>query len=239
MDAGDRVVSVGCTRGSPPARPAPCGKREDSMNDAERDMLKEQLRAMAAGRGDGIDLDSPERWVMEGIKDPVPFFQNLDKLIPGDSILYFEGCDINPEVVRFYEQNKAAGAVCVTRDTIFPVPECFHVAMSAGVIERLVEFLKGKPVEGCFNHVKAYREGRLLFTFHDAFDGSHFLISSRVPGEAVEAFGLAIGATARREQNINKRDPAVLLRVLHAMEHPGELRANWPWWKKLLFFWKR
>ena len=35
------------------------------MDPAKREILKDQLRLMAAGRGNGIDLDSPERWAVE------------------------------------------------------------------------------------------------------------------------------------------------------------------------------
>jgi hypothetical protein len=59
------------------------------MNATEREGLKEQLRAMAAGRGDGIDLDCADRWVIEGLTDAVAFFRHLGDLIPPDSILYF------------------------------------------------------------------------------------------------------------------------------------------------------
>ena len=47
------------------------------MNPAERESFKEQLSLMAAGRGDGLDLDSPERWVLDGLRDPTTFFQHL------------------------------------------------------------------------------------------------------------------------------------------------------------------
>jgi hypothetical protein len=43
------------------------------MSSAEREKLKDNLRAMIAGRGDSIDLDTPFRWVVEG----VPGNQNL------------------------------------------------------------------------------------------------------------------------------------------------------------------
>ena len=58
------------------------------MDPSEREVLKAQLSLLAAGRGDGIDLDSPERWAVEGLRDPASFFQYLDELIPVDSILY-------------------------------------------------------------------------------------------------------------------------------------------------------
>src|SRR6266850_5926046 len=132
------------------------------MDAAEREGFKEQLRAIAAGRGDGIDLDSEDRWIVEGLKDPVAFFRHLGTLIPADSILYFEGCAIVPEVEEFYQKNRASDAVCVMRDTIFPIPETFHVTMTPGVIAGLADLLSRHPRGACFDHVKGYREMRLL-----------------------------------------------------------------------------
>jgi hypothetical protein len=87
--------------------------------------------------------------------------------------------------------------------------------------------------------VKAYREEKLLFAFHDAFDGSELLISDRIPVESVTRFCTSLGAKPRRERNENKRDPEVLRQLLWAMENPGKVRQFWPWWKKALFFWKK
>ncbi len=210
------------------------------MDPAKRELFKEQLSMMAAGRGDGIDLDSPQRWVVEGLRDPVDFCRCLAQLIPGDSILYFEAINPMPEVAEFYEANRArAGAVCVVRDMIFPVPEIFHVQMRPRVIEGLVELLGKHPQQSCFTHVKAYRQEKLLFAFHDAFDGSYLLVSDQIPAERVQAFCDRTGTTCRRERNENKRDPEVLRRLLWAMENPGKVRMLWPWWKKALFFWKK
>ena len=111
------------------------------MDAVEREGLKEQLRAMAAGRGDGIDLDSPERWVIEDLKNSVSFFRHLDRLIPSGSVLYFEGCGILPDVARFYEANRASNVVCVVWDTIFPIPETFHVPMTPEVVEGIIGML--------------------------------------------------------------------------------------------------
>ena len=111
------------------------------MDIAEREGLKEQLLAMAAGRGDGIDLDSVNRWVIAGLKDPASFFQQLHILIPADSTL--------------------------------------------------------------------------------------------------RAFASSLGGAYHREQNKNKRDPEQLQKILEAMGSSKNLPMNWPWWKKLLFFWKQ
>jgi hypothetical protein len=210
------------------------------MDPAEREAFKEQPSLMAAGRGDGIDLDSPERWVVEGLQDPVSFFQHIGQLIPGDSILYFEVAEPLSEAVQFYEANRARrGAVCVVRDMIFPVPQVFHVQLQPGVIEGLVGLLGRHSLRSCFAHVKAYSAGQLLFAFHDAFDGSSLLVSGRVPGERVQAFCAATGVTCRSEPNVNKRDPEVLRWMLLAMENPGKVRMFWPWWKRALLFWKK
>src|SRR5438477_275905 len=123
------------------------------MNDTEREVLKEQLRAMASGRGDGIELDSPDRWVVECLEDPGTFFRNLSLLIPAESVLYFEGINLAPEVVKFYEDNPAPNAVCVARDTIFPIPQSFHVLMKPGVIEGLLDLLQRYPHPACFIHL--------------------------------------------------------------------------------------
>src|SRR6266478_6622574 len=77
------------------------------MPSTDREELKEQLRAMVAGRGDGIDLDTPFQWVIEGLKRPVVFFEHLPTLLPSDSILYVEGTSIAPEVAALFDHIKA------------------------------------------------------------------------------------------------------------------------------------
>jgi hypothetical protein len=210
------------------------------MHAREREELKEQLRTMAAGRGDGIDLDSPDRWTIEGVRDPVAFFRYLSLLIPADSILYFEGSDIPPAVAGFYEANRARdGVVCVARETVYPVPEVFHVQMGPGVIEGLTELLAAHSRQDCFCHVKVYREEKVLVHFHDAFDGSPLLLSDRIALERVQSFCASLGAVYRRERNGGKRDPEALLLLLRALENPEKVRILWPWWKRALLFWKR
>lgn len=208
------------------------------MTPGEREGFKEQLRAMAAGRGEGIDLASVDRWVISGLQEPIAFFQRLNLLMPENSILYFEGCTIHTDVVRFYEGNRASLPVSVVRDTIFPVPETFHVSMTPAVIEGMIELLGRHSRAECFDHVKGYSGETLLFTFHDAFDGGDLLVSDSISENAIREFATMAGRTYTREPNVNRRDPEVLHALLRAMENPHLLRINWPWWKKVLFFWK-
>jgi hypothetical protein len=51
------------------------------MSATDQEEIIEQLRALLAGRGDGIDLDTPFHWAIEGLKQPVPFFEHLPALL--------------------------------------------------------------------------------------------------------------------------------------------------------------
>lgn len=206
------------------------------MNTAEREQLKENLRDMIVARSDGIDLDTPFQWVVEGIKQPEPFFASLPSLIPNDAILYCEGCLIAPDVAIFYKEHQASNAVGVVRDTIFPVPAIYHVAFSSQVATRLLKLAANRSPQELFDHFKAYRGESLLFAFHDAFTGC-MLISERVSENIVAEFCRSLGVTYRREQT-KKRDPEQLRHFLRALEHPDQvLIADEPWWRRLWRQW--
>lgn len=182
------------------------------MSDIEKEKVKEQLRAMMGGRGDGIDLDTPFHWVIEDLKQPVPFFEQLPILLASDSILYVEGTRIVPEVASFYSSHRARNAVDVVRDTIAPVPDIYHFTFSTEVCARLRQFAESRPVAELFDHIKAYRGDALLFTFHDAFDG-WLRISEHIPEATIAKFCQALGVSRRREET-KQRDPEQLRRIL-------------------------
>jgi hypothetical protein len=210
------------------------------MTNADREELKEQLRAMVAGRGDGIDLDTPFHWVIKDLEQPVSFFQHLPELLPADSILYVEGTSIAPDVAAFYSSHRARNAVDVVRDTIAPVPDIYHFTFSPETCAALRQFTEQHPVAEMFDHIKAYRGGRLLFTFHDAFDG-WLLVSELLPDDAVARFCQALGVSRRREET-KRRDPEQLRRILWAFEHPDQVKfrvEGESWWKRLWRQWTR
>ena len=145
-----------------------------------REEIIEQLRAMLAGRGDGIDLDTPFHWEIEGLKQPAPFFEHLPTLLPSDSILYVEGTHIAPEVAAFYSSHRAHNAVDVVRDTIWPVPDIYHFSFSSDVSSRLRQFAESRPVEEMFDHFKAYRGETLLFPGFRSIGRLLFKASARI-----------------------------------------------------------
>ena len=207
------------------------------MRATDREEMIEQLRAMIAGGGDGIDLDTPFHWAVAGLKQPGPFFQHLPSLLPPDSILYVEGTRITPKMAAFYSAHRAPNAVAVARDTIAPVPAIHHFQFSAVVASRLREFAGRHPVAELFDHVKAYRGETLLLSFHDAFDGT-LRISERIAAETVAQFSQALGGSYQREQT-GWRDPGLLRKVLWSLEHPDQPVApseEKTWLRRL---WKR
>ncbi len=206
------------------------------MPNTDRDELIDQLRAMVAGRGDGIDLDTPFHWVIEDLKHPVAFFEHLPGLLPSDSILYVEGTSIAPDVAAFYSSQRARNAVDVVRDTIAPAPDIYHFTFSPEVCATLRQFAERHPVAELFDHIKAYRGESLLFTFHDAFDGC-LLVSEHLPDDTVTRFCQALGVSRRREET-KRRDPEQLRSILSALENPHKVRfAGETWWRRLWRQW--
>ena len=204
------------------------------MTELNREELKDQLRAMAAGRGDGIDLDTPFHWVIEDLTHPVSFFERLPDLLPADSILYVEGTSIATDVAEFYLSNRAPNAVAVVRDTIAPVPDVYHFAFSCDVCATLRRFAESRRVSEMFDHIKGYRGETLLFTFHDAFDG-WLRISEHLPDETVARFCRELGVSCRREET-RQRDPEQLRRLLWALENPDKVKIRIegePWWRRI------
>lgn len=191
---------------------------------------------MVAGRGDGIDLDTPFHWVVEGLEMPGPFFEHLPKLLPPGSILYMEGTTIAPDIAAFYAQHRAPNAVDVVRDTLSPVPDIYHCTFSADACAGLRRFAESRPVAEMFDHLKAYRSESLLFTFHDAFDG-WLLVSEHVPDAAIAEFCQALNVSRRREAT-EPRDPDQLRQLLWAFENPHEVRiAGESWWRRIWRWW--
>jgi len=206
------------------------------MSEINREGLKNELQAFVAGRGDGIDIDTPFQLVIEGVKDPLAFFSNLPHLLPDGSILYVEGTRIAADMAAFYSSHHAPNAVAVVRDTIFPPPDIYHFTFSCEVCATLEGYARKRPVSEMFNHIKAYRGQSLLFTFHDAFDG-WLIMSEHLPEEAVGNFCKALGVERRREPT-KKRDPELLRKLLWAMENPHKIKiAGEPWWKRLRRRW--
>jgi hypothetical protein len=199
---------------------------------SDLDKIKEGLQSIVDGEYNGIEIDTPLEWVIEGVKNPIAFFEHLPVLLPNDSVLYLEGTQITPEVETFYAAHRALDRVEVRRDTIFPEPKIYHVAFSADVSAALREIAENNRTEEMFDHIKGYRSETLLFSFHDAFDG-WLRISDHIPSDNVAKFCEALGVPSRREK-VQKVDPENARNVLFALENLE--RSHVPWFKRVWYW---
>src|SRR6185369_2065179 len=126
-------------------------------------------------------------WVVKGIREPVPFFQHVSLLMPPGSTLYVEGITIHSQAATFYAKHESAHPIPVACNTVFPIPDCYHLDFSAEVVAGMLELAAQHSIHKLFHHVEGYRSEQVTFTFHDAFEG-YFKIADTVPEAVVSEF---------------------------------------------------
>jgi len=212
--------------------------------------LKEQIQAAVAGRLEGLDIDTPNHWRVSPVNDPASFFTHLGDIMPENSILFFEGTTISPPAQEFFRANRATQAVPVARDTIFPVPESFHVNYSPAICAGLSRLFQTHEYRNICNHIKGYASSALIFTLHDGF-GNPLRISERVTESSVKTFAKSLSAECELGPT-KPRDMQQLERFLKVLENDwqreklfDQMRAGKvepikipakPWWAR---FWDK
>lgn len=170
----------------------------------------------------GIDLDTPSHWVIDEVSYPTLFFKHFSKLLPAGSILYFEGTKIAPALAELYTAHRATNALPIVQETVVPIPQMYHCAVSEELFKSLAEMAAGRPASDLFNHLKAYREGVLLFAWNDAYKGE-LRISDHVTENALERFCQAMGVSCRREKTTApKPDELERVSLLRRSEYEDE-----------------
>ena len=200
------------------------------MNDRDRELLKDRLRVI--GQDQGIRLDTPEHWVIDGIKDPGLLFEHVSLIMEPPSVLYFEGTTIHPEAAAFFLKHATAHLTTVACDTVFPVPDVYHIGLSPEAVIGIAELVSQRPTKELFDHVKGYRHGRVIFTFHDAFEG-RFLIADSIPEAKIKAFCEVLRVSYTREQTMRAGGDA-LRSLLNAIGNPDKVQMpRVTWWRRI------
>jgi hypothetical protein len=96
-------------------------------------------------------------------------------------------------VQGFFKANRAKDAGPVARDTIFPVPESFHLNYSPEVCAGLLRLFQTLERWEVCNHIKGYAANALIFTLHDGF-GNTLRISERVAESSLKTFAKSLSA---------------------------------------------
>jgi hypothetical protein len=102
-------------------------------------------------------------------EDSGAFFRHLPALLPVGSTLYFEATSLVPDIREFFERHPASQTCQVHAGACWPWRERFHVAFSPEIARELSEVVKGFADTEICDHLLAYRDGKVLLEWFDAW----------------------------------------------------------------------
>ncbi len=148
----------------------------------------------------GIRLDTRlPHWELDGKIDFPRALRALGDLLPGDSVLYFEGGS-PPKALRvFLDTHKTAEQAHIAPGILWPRPTCYHVPATSENLAELARLTESCRTPELAIHFHAYRNAEVLLEWHDAFTGPMFL-SAALPEDRVAAFAQSVGMTAIRKE---------------------------------------
>jgi hypothetical protein len=136
------------------------------------------------------------------VKDPCIFLDNLSRLLPQGSVLYFEGTT-EREVDIFLSGRPATGPVKVRMGTIWPRPLVYHMPFTHSNVQGLARLLRTRHIPYLCTHPHSYKNGRMLLWWHDAFEDRTMLISCDIAEDKVADFADSIGSKYRLIEHIS------------------------------------
>ena len=156
-------------------------------------LLSRMLGYVPRDEQGGIRLEDKEPWRVNSTRDVARFLRALELLVPDGSIAYFEDTG-EKHVAEYLRKAAIAPAVRVATGTIWPKPDCYHVALTPGAAEELADFLDHNPCSFFCAHLHVYRDRNILLQWYDAFDDPMY-VSRTVDEGVVSAFASALGVT--------------------------------------------
>ena len=163
-------------------------------------LLTKIIGAVSKEEREGISMGSAACWGVSGIKsESLPqFLCALPSLLPAGSTLYLEGTSPSArEVIAFCETHAAERISKIALGTIWPKPKIFHLSMVPEVAQELAALTEHHAIPEICDHLHAYKDGRVLLQWHDAFD-EKLLIAQDVAEEKVADFCRLLGAKYER-----------------------------------------
>lgn len=131
-------------------------------------------------------------WQVAGIASPSKFFVALPVLLPLPVTLCFEGTRIAPQIQALFLANAVTPGLEIPTGTIWPKPSAFHVLGTEEFLRRLAA-LGGRNGRAC-DHFHAYKDGRGLLQWYDAFSSLPLLVDESISEEALQNFCDKLGA---------------------------------------------
>jgi hypothetical protein len=146
----------------------------------------------------GLQLDEPNVWEVESTQDPIVFLHALADLLPEDATVYFEATE-EAAIKDFLELRPAANTIDIALGTIWPRPDQHHMPATRENLTALADLLEKEEVPLCC-HLHAYRDGKMLLEWYDAFDNIPLRISGLVQEDRVRAFADALNRSYEYKQ---------------------------------------
>lgn len=109
-------------------------------------------------------------WEVSGIRQADEFFAGLVELLPLPTYFCFEGTSIESDVRALLDSNAVVPGRQIPTGTLWPKPITIHVLASQAFIRQLAELARHHAEPEICDHFHAYKDGRGLLQWYDAFD---------------------------------------------------------------------
>jgi hypothetical protein len=144
---------------------------------------------------EGIRMDYAQPlWEVSGETTFAALLRALADFLPDGSILYFEGGSPDRELLAFFNAHAIPEETHVAVGTVWPRPVYYHVPATPQNLSDLSVLAESHAEPELAIHFHAYREGKVLLEWHDAFSQEMLLYGS-FPEERVKAFAEALKMT--------------------------------------------
>jgi hypothetical protein len=118
-----------------------------------------------------LHFGESESVVICNVSDLYRLLKAVDETMPKDATLYIEGTSIAPEVKRFLELRGTSAGHEISRGTIYPGAETFHLPLEGQNLAELRSLAEHCAEPEIGDHLAVYRNDELLLTAYDAGDG--------------------------------------------------------------------
>jgi len=139
---------------------------------------------------EGLVMGKNPHWRTSLANDFTLFLDSLEIISPEGAILYLESSNNPNDIRKYLEARKAQMITKISRGTLFPMPEIFHMEITKENIKGLIELAshhKNAP-----EHVHIYKDNTILLQWYDVFDDPIF-ISKEISENKVRDFCKKLG----------------------------------------------
>lgn len=97
--------------------------------------------------------------------------------------------------MKLLQELAVPAIVRVSRGTIFPKPDCYHVPLTANNMEEIATYLDNHPTGRLCTHCCVYCDRTVLLAWYDAFLDDPIYVSRTIDEDKVSRFAAAIRST--------------------------------------------